>query len=235
MLGFGPLASATLGDDGLAPAGLIAGQITTNAPSVDSPTLTQIHNITPVAVTAAAPSIDTSVLTRPNDALTSSEITAGAVSIDTPVFQANSGLTSSDIIAGAPVIDSMGFGNDLLDADIITTRPVIDVPVIRQFQALTSTEITSAAPVVDITTAVINIEAVASEFAVGLPTLDQSTITQIHKMDASITAGKPIIDEITILGFAALSRVDIDGANGVVIGNSAGEALIEELASAVLA
>lgn len=188
MLGFTPLASATLGDDGLAPSGLVASQIETGAPSVDSPTLSQHHSITADSVTA-----------------------------------------------GLPVIDTMGFGNELLDADIITTRPVVDTPVIRQVQALTSTEITSAAPVIDSTTATINIEAVASEFAAGSPTLDQSTITQIHKIDASITAGVPVIDDITILGFAALSRVDIDGANGVVIGNSAGEALIEELASAVLA
>jgi hypothetical protein len=81
MLGFAPLASSPLADDGLFVAGLIAGQITTFAPSVDSPTLTQVHDI-----------------------------------------------TISNIIAGAPVIDSMGFGNELLDADIITTRPVIDIP-----------------------------------------------------------------------------------------------------------
>lgn len=180
MLGFTPLASATLGDDGLAPSGLIASQIETGAPSVDDASVSQHHSFSGVS-----------------------------------------------IVTGAPIVDQLGYGNELLDADIITTRPLVDAPVISQVQALISTEITANAPVVDSTTATINIEAVASEFAAGSPTLDQSTITQSHNLQFVINISAPVVEQTRILGFAALSRVDIDGANDILLTDSKCDAAIE--------
>ena len=50
--------------------------------------------------------------------------------------------------------------------------------------------------------------------------VDQSDITQDHSLSTTITIGAPTVDQTRILGFAALSRVDIDGANAIVLTDS---------------
>ena len=188
MLGFAPLSSSPLADDGSSVAGLIAGQITTSAPSVDSPTLSQHHSITADSVTA-----------------------------------------------GSPVVDSMGYGNELTALSISPTQPIIDQPDFNQVQALTSVAITTGAVSIDSSTLVENVPLTATAITTGAVAIDNTTITQSHNFKSVISIDAPVVDETRILGFAALSRVDIDGANSIVIGNSVGEVLVEELATSVLA
>lgn len=77
MLGFSPLASATLADDGIVSIAIGATAITTGAPTVESSTITQSHSLNASAVTGSAPVIDSPTVTR--------QLPADSVTCGTPV------------------------------------------------------------------------------------------------------------------------------------------------------
>ena len=77
MLGFSPLASATLADDGIVSIAIGANAITTGAPTVESSTITQNHSLNASAVTGSAPVIDSPTVAR--------QLPADSVTCGTPV------------------------------------------------------------------------------------------------------------------------------------------------------
>jgi hypothetical protein len=77
MLGFSPLASATLADDGIVTTAIGANAITTGAPTVESSTITQSHSLNASAVTGSAPVIDSPTVAR--------QLPADSVTCGTPV------------------------------------------------------------------------------------------------------------------------------------------------------
>lgn len=84
MLGFSPLAALPLGDDGGAiNYELTTVSITTGAPSVDAPQITQNHQLTSVSITTGAPVVDS------------------------PSASQNYSLTSTDIVTGAPLVGEL--------------------------------------------------------------------------------------------------------------------------------
>jgi hypothetical protein len=77
MLGFSPLASATLADDGIVTTAIGTNAITTGAPTVESSTITQSHSLNASAVTGSAPVIDSPTVAR--------QLPADSVTCGTPV------------------------------------------------------------------------------------------------------------------------------------------------------
>ena len=82
MLGFSPLASKAIADDGIVRIVFNANDIVTGAPTISTPSLKVFYNFT------------------------SGQFNIGAPSIDTPTFTINYGLTSADIALDIPIVDS---------------------------------------------------------------------------------------------------------------------------------
>jgi hypothetical protein len=82
MLGFSPLASATLADDGIVTIAIGADGITSGVPIVAASTVSQSHSLGAVGITTNAPVVGTPEADR---VLPTAEITAGTPVIDTPL------------------------------------------------------------------------------------------------------------------------------------------------------
>jgi len=64
MLGFSPLASAPLADDGLVKVELTTVSVSTQAPSVADVTLTQVHSLTTASLSTGTPTVGSPVPTQ---------------------------------------------------------------------------------------------------------------------------------------------------------------------------
>lgn len=107
MLGFSPLAASALGDDGgIGVSALTANQVTTGSPVVDSPTLSQTHNLTANQITTAAPVIDSPIIPE------TFELIAEAIIINAPTIDQTR-------ILGFPALFTIDvdYGTELLIAE----------------------------------------------------------------------------------------------------------------------
>ena len=180
MLGFSPLASATLADDGVvAEQAFALDAITTGAPVVDSSSITQVHSLSAVAITTAVPVVDNSSLTQIHS-LNANQITTGSPSVDSSTLAINVNLTGVGITTGAPSVDTSTISEvSSLTADQITTGAVlIDASSISQIHNLTSDQITCGNPIVDQPALPANLS--ASDITTSAPTIDSPSISQDH-------------------------------------------------------
>lgn len=180
MLGFSPLASAALADDGVvAEQAFGLDAITTGAPVVDSSSITQVHSLSAVAITTAAPVVDNSSLTQIHS-LNANQITTGSPSVDSSTLAINVNLTGVGITTGAPSVDTSTISEvSSLTADQITTGAVlIDASSISQIHNLTSDQITCGNPIVDQSALPANLS--ASSITTSAPIVDVPSISQDH-------------------------------------------------------
>jgi hypothetical protein len=83
MLGFSPLASTPLGDDGFVESGgvsLSATSIVTGSPVVSSSSITQDHSAAPVSLTTGSPAVSATSVTQEHT-LTSNSIVTGSPTV----------------------------------------------------------------------------------------------------------------------------------------------------------
>lgn len=132
-----------------------------------------------------------------------------------------------DIVADEPSIDTTT-ASEQLGADSITTGvPTIDDSDISQVHDLTAESIDTGSVVIDDADAVISADLVSNDITTGAPSVDQSTLTENNAViGLNIITGVPVVDESRILGVAALSRVDIDGANDILLSDSRSDVMI---------
>jgi hypothetical protein len=126
MLGFAPLASITLGDDGavsLPVDSLSANNITTGNPVVGSSSVSQDQVLAPVAITTGNPTVDSTTLTQ---------ISTG-------------GLVANDITTGNPVVGSTSAAitSNLSAQGITTGNATVSASSLSQNNVLVSVEITT--------------------------------------------------------------------------------------------
>jgi len=171
MLGFSPLASAPLGDDGLVIFTLSASNVQTSAPTVGVTSVTQLHNLTASDVSSGAPTLGAPTITQNHavvasltganptvgspaitqvHALTTSDVTSEAVVIaNIGLITQDHAFTALDIISGSVLIDNTEITENHIFNGSITTTPTIANSTIEQVHLLTGNNCISGTSLVD--------------------------------------------------------------------------------------
>lgn len=124
MLGFTPLASATLADDGgVRNIACIANAIATGSPVISSPSITQVHNITLSNIVAAAPSV-ANVNMAEDETFAADIFATGSPQVGSPTIAQIHGFTTSGIVTGSPSV-SIPLVKSLSITGFITGVPVV--------------------------------------------------------------------------------------------------------------
>ena len=108
MLGFSPLASAPLGDDGVAAEVIYlftASPITTGQPVVGASTVAQDQDLSADGLTTGSPVIASSTFIQGHD-LSPTAITTGQPVVGSPTITLTTAIIADDITAGSPIVGS---------------------------------------------------------------------------------------------------------------------------------
>lgn len=230
MLGFHPLASAPLADDGITVVAITASNVQASAPTLGSPALTQVHNVSANDVDASSPTLGTPIITQVHNISLDDVTSAGtvdSVSLIQNHFVGPS-LTGSSPTIGAPVITQV---HNLAPSDVDASSPTLDTPVITQLHVLAADDVTSAGTVDSVTLVqnhFVGPSLTGSSPTIGVPTLTQdhvftvtSVVTSDPTIDATdltvivnfsaddITAADPTVDTITFIGNEQLTANDV--------------------------
>jgi hypothetical protein len=181
---------------------LTATAIATDAPSVGSPALSQVHALVATAISADAPSVGSPALVQVH------ALTATGISTDAPS-------AASPVIAQVQVLTATG---------IDTTAPSVASPTLSQVHGLTATGIDSSAPSIGSPTLAQVHTLTATGIAAGTPVVDSPAVGQIHALVATdIATGACSVDS------PALTLTDVLTANGISSGSpSAGSPALSQ-------
>lgn len=187
----------------------LTDEITTGAPSIDTSSLTQTHNLSGVEINAGAPVVDQSAVSVTNN-LTSNAIATSAPVIDTADLEQNHALQPAQITTGAPVVDTTGLEqNHALNGAINVGAPIVDRPAISQHFDLTTISITTGAPVVDATSVGVIHNLTSADVACGAPVIDTADLEQIHNLQPALVIASPVVDAAVITQNHVLTSVSI--------------------------
>lgn len=179
MLGFSPLTSAPLADDGLVKVELTPVSVSAQAPSVSDVVFTQVHSLTSVAISTGTPTVGSTAPTQVHS------LTATGVTTQNPVVPSLSLLQ----VHGLPTVD------------ISTDTPVVGNPVLTQSFTLLTSSISTGSPEVN-SAALSQVHIVSTtDISTGASSVDATDITQVHSVSLSDTTsgspatGNPDLDE----------------------------------------
>lgn len=132
---------------------LTATGITTGAPTVGTPAITQEHALTATGVDAGAPVLGAPALAEAagTDALTATGITTGSPTLGAPAFGQEHAFTATGVSAGAPTLGAPALaeaaGTDALEATgFATGAPTLAAPAFGQVHVLQAAECECGAP-----------------------------------------------------------------------------------------
>lgn len=170
---------------------LTANGISTGAPSLGTPALTQVHALTANGISAGTPSAGTPTITQTHS-IAATAISTGAPSLGTPALSQVHVFTATGISTGTPTLGTplLTIAGTLVADNITAGVPTLGSPAITQVHGL-----------------------LANAIATGSPSLGQPGLTQVHGFTATgIATGSPT------LGSPSLSTSDAMIANGIVTG-----------------
>ena len=148
MLGFSPLASNPLGDDGgVLNIELTAANVASQAPSIDTPTLTQTHDLDVTSFATGSPLLQTPSLTQ-GHSLTSVVLTFGTPVLGGPSITQEHDLTISGLLTGSPVVPQSSLAQDhsLSILNVASGLPTIGLPEYNEESVLTPDSLTTQPP-----------------------------------------------------------------------------------------
>ena len=175
MIGFSPLASNPLGDDGggVVNVELTAANVASQAPSLDNATLTQTHDLGATGFDTGSPLLQTTSLTQ-SHTLASIALTFGTPVLGGPSITQEHDLTLSGILTGTPVVPQASVAEDeTFSAPVLETgNPDVDTAGLTQDH---------------------NFNVVS--FITGVPVPQTTSVTQDHSLSiANIDFGSPTLD-----------------------------------------
>lgn len=176
---------------------LAATGIDTGAPTVGTPTLTEVKTIG-VFDSGFGPVAGLPIASTPAagvNALTATGIATGAPTVGTPAIGQVHVLTATGIATGAPTVGTPALAevHALTATGIATGAPTVGTPAIGQTHALTATGIT-ATPTIGTPTLGQEHALAADGIATGAPTVGSPAIGQEHALTATgITTGAPTL------------------------------------------
>ncbi len=200
---------------------LTAVGITAGTPTLDNPSIGQIHALTTAALSTQSPTLDNPSIVQVHT-LSAADISTGAPTLGQPTLQESSsednleavGITTGAVTLAAPEIGQV---HVLAAGEIITGTPTLGEPLIGQSHALNAADISTGAATlgeatISQTHALIGIDLSAGavelgeteigqihnlasvDISTGAVTLDAPSITQVHDLVASsLTTGLPML------------------------------------------
>jgi len=186
---------------------LTANGLTVGAPSLATPTISQIHILSCAAITTT-PSLSTPTLAQVHALSGNGLTTTPALGI--PALSIQIDLTANGIVAGIPSLGIPTFAQThALGAAGLTTTSALATPVITQTHVLAASGIT-ANPILGIPT--VSQEHVLSAAGITtMPALAQPLITQLHVFTTDgFATGAPVFDT-PILQEGGIDELTSDG------------------------
>ena len=174
MLGFSPLASAPLGDDGVVTSDVFQLQsIVTGNPVVGSSSITQGTNFTLTVITSGQPLVPTIDLSLVHN-LSPTVITSGQPLVPTVDLSLVHNLSPANVTSGQPLV------------------PTVDLSLVHN---LSPTVITSGQPLVPTITLVEDEVSTADPILTGVPEVSTASIQQNNSLVVSnILTGRPDVE-----------------------------------------
>ena len=174
MLGFSPLASAPLGDDGVVTSDVFQLQsIVTGNPVVGSSSITQGTNFTLTVITSGQPLVPTIDLSVVHN-LSPTVITSGQPLVPTVDLSLVHNLSPANVTSGQPLV------------------PTVDLSLVHN---LSPTVITSGQPLVPTITLVEDEVSTADPILTGVPEVSTASIQQNNSLVVSnILTGRPDVE-----------------------------------------
>lgn len=155
------------------------------------------------------------------------DVTVSDVTVDNSALIQQIVFTFTDISCASSVDNSSisQIHNSTLEE--VNVGVAVDSSVITQVHDISLTEI-DASVSVDDSICVENVALISTNIITGAASVDNSSITETHNLLSLSIDCRCIVDEARILGSAALSRVDIDSANDLIILDSLTSVLLDE-------
>ena len=212
MVGFSPLGSSPLGDDGAESVEnyeLTANSVTSGTSEANNTSLTQDHSLVGNTVETQAPSVSTIALTQ-EYSLTASNLAAGTPEVNQTNLTQDHGLTASVIVTGSPVVSDVTMAedetfsapnllvgtpevnttsltqlHDLIATSIVTDQPEATETTLSQDHQLSPSYLVTAPPEVPSVTATIvsTIELTASEILTGTPEVNTTSLVETSTLN----------------------------------------------------
>lgn len=144
------------------------------------PAIAQDQALASVSLLSGEPTVSTSDFAQ-GYVFTSSNITSGEPYVSIVTMSEEETPRATPILTGSPIVGATGITQDqqLTASDIVTT-PVVGTLELSEENALTATGITSEAPTLGTPITVVNWVLFADGFVTGQPSVDNSTISQVH-------------------------------------------------------
>ena len=200
MLGFSPLASNPLGDDGgVTTIELTASNIASQAPSIANTTLTQTHDLTTDLILAGSPLIQTASLTQ-SHSLTSITITFGTPILGSTSVTQDQSLSAVSILAGQTVVSTAGLIQvyGFQANDLVTNSPTLSDTTLVENYPLQANNVVTLQPVVSVAFITEAENFLAVDLISGVPEVDTAAISQSNSFGADdILTGRPDVDDAT--------------------------------------
>ena len=177
MVGFSPLASGPLGDDGgIVNIELTASNVAAQAPSVANASLTQDHDLTP------------------SDILTGNPVVSDLAMSEAETFSTTALETDPPSVPSLTLVQD----HDLGTVSFESGNPVLATLAITQIHSLTPDGFTAGTPLVANTTITEIVPLTADNLLSGAPSLDNTSLTQVHDLTPnSIVTPVPDVDAAT--------------------------------------
>ena len=211
MLGFSPLASAPLADDGLVKVDLTSVSVSTQAPSIANATLTQVHSLTSPDISTGTPTVGSSALTQVHS-LSSPDISTGTPTVASISIGENYSLSTSDISTGTPTVGSTDLDETqgLTPTTVTSGIPSVSSTSLTQIHSLTATGVTTQNPVVD-SSSVLQVHSLSTaDISTGTPVVGNTSSTQDFVLAPnSTTAGSPVVSGTALSQVHTVSIADI--------------------------
>ncbi len=215
MLGFSPLASAPLADDGLSSATLSAVGVTAQAPVVSSSSVSQTHTLSATGVSTASPVVSDASFSQ-SFTLSATSISTGTPVVDNTTSTQSFSLAPSSVSTGTPVVDNTTISQTSVfnTSDLSASAPTVGVTGITQVHSVSLNDTTSGTPVTDSPELGESQSLTPLGITTGSPTLDSPVLSafDLQLSPVEVTTGTPDLGDQRLGGYTNARNNFFDGA-----------------------
>lgn len=199
MLGFSPLASGALGDDGgIVNVELVASNITSQPTSVSNVTLIQAHDLNVISFSTGSPLLQTTSLTQTH-ALTSIALAFGTPILGGPSITQEHDLSVTGIATGDAAVPQVTMAEDetFSAPNLVTGNPVVDNTSITQDHSVTAQNLQSLTPELIKPPLSQDHAFNTSDLTSDSPEVNQTDLIENYVLLAtSITSNSPVVEDV---------------------------------------
>jgi hypothetical protein len=201
MVGFSPLASVTLGDDGgVINYELVASNIDAQPVLISSTALTQDHSLGVVSFVTGSPLLQTTSLTQ-DHSLTSISLVFGAPILGSPSVTQEHNLLVTDLISGTPELANVNVTQDhgLTALGLTLGSPIVSDATMAEDETFSAPPLDTGDVVVEDTSISQDHSVTATSIVSLTPELIEAGLTQDHNLlFTEFTLGSPQVGQVDL-------------------------------------